>query len=116
MISGVWYFGYGGEAKDAAKKALLAGSFYSEPAGVAHFAETKDEPAVVMITGYGPSDTEYTEPGYDRRARRSSRVPGLTASVSPVLSVLTARSDRVCIGLRLGSQMIKCELEGSRSR
>lgn len=76
VISGVWYFGYGDEAKDAAKKALPGGSFYSEPAAVAHFAETMGEPAVVVITGYGPSDTEYTESERDPRARRSSKGSG----------------------------------------
>lgn len=73
VISGTWYFGYGREASDGAKRALPAGSFYSEPAGVAHFAETKEELAVVEITGYGPTDTEYTEEGNDPRPRGASR-------------------------------------------
>jgi quercetin dioxygenase-like cupin family protein len=61
VISGVWYFGYGRLADKTAEKALTVGSFYSEPAGVAHFAETGADPVVVYITGVGPSDTIYIE-------------------------------------------------------
>jgi quercetin dioxygenase-like cupin family protein len=57
VVAGTWYFGYGPVASAAAEKALPAGSFYTEPAGVAHFAETKAEPAQVYITGEGPTDT-----------------------------------------------------------
>jgi hypothetical protein len=32
---------------------MAAGSFYTEPGGVAHFALTKEEPVVVYITGFG---------------------------------------------------------------
>ncbi len=67
VVVGVWYFGYGGVAGAAAEKALPAGSFYTEPAGVAHFAETKEDPVLVYITGSGPTDTVYVkasdEPG-----------------------------------------------------
>ena len=48
------------EAADTAVKELPAGSFYLEPAGVAHFALTRSEPAVVYITGSGPTNTVYT--------------------------------------------------------
>jgi uncharacterized RmlC-like cupin family protein len=61
VISGVWYFAYGTNTDRAAEKQLPAGSFYTEPAGVAHFAETKTDPVVVYITGYGPSDTVYAK-------------------------------------------------------
>jgi uncharacterized RmlC-like cupin family protein len=61
VVAGVWYFGYGLLAKANAEKALPAGSFYTEPAGVAHFAETKVEPVTVYITGDGPTDTRYVQ-------------------------------------------------------
>jgi quercetin dioxygenase-like cupin family protein len=61
VISGVWYFGYGTVAGAAAEKALPMGSFYTEPSGVAHFAETKADPVVVYITGRGPTDTVYVK-------------------------------------------------------
>jgi quercetin dioxygenase-like cupin family protein len=61
VLSGHWYFGYGPVADAAAEKTLPPGSFYTEPGGVAHFAETKAEPVVVYVTGYGPSDTVYVK-------------------------------------------------------
>jgi len=61
VVAGVWYFGYGLVAKAEAESALPAGSFYTEPAGVAHFAETKAEPVTVYITGDGPTDTRYVQ-------------------------------------------------------
>ena len=69
VISGTWYFGYGESAGDSARKALPPGSFYSEPGGVAHFAETKDEAVVLYITGYGPTDTTYTNAADDPRRK-----------------------------------------------
>lgn len=57
MVSGVWYFGYGPVAGEAKEKALPAGSFYTEPGGVAPFAETRSDPVLVYITGVGPTDT-----------------------------------------------------------
>jgi quercetin dioxygenase-like cupin family protein len=61
VVSGVWYFGYGPVAGAAAEKALPPGSFYTEPGGVAHFAETKADPVVAYITGNGPTDTVYVK-------------------------------------------------------
>ena len=68
-MSGTWYFGYGVIASEDAAKALKPGSFYTEPAGVAHFALTKDEPVVVLITGYGPTDTNYVDSTKDPRSK-----------------------------------------------
>ncbi|CAN5743201.1 hypothetical protein BH11PSE1_BH11PSE1_04910 [soil metagenome] len=59
VISGAWYFGYGAKPADAAVKPLTAGGLYTEPGGAAHFAFTRAEPAVVRLTGIGPSDTTY---------------------------------------------------------
>jgi pimeloyl-ACP methyl ester carboxylesterase/quercetin dioxygenase-like cupin family protein len=61
VISGEWHFGYGDQASDAAAKTLGPGGFYTEPAGVNHFAFTGDQPAVVYITGFGPTDTQYVQ-------------------------------------------------------
>jgi quercetin dioxygenase-like cupin family protein len=60
VVSGTWYFGYGDKAGDLLVKELGPGSFYTEPASVAHFALTRDQPAVVYITGMGPTDTVYS--------------------------------------------------------
>jgi pimeloyl-ACP methyl ester carboxylesterase len=58
VVSGGWHFGYG-ETANVATTALGPGGFYTEPAGMAHFAFTGDQPTVVYITGQGPSDTTY---------------------------------------------------------
>jgi quercetin dioxygenase-like cupin family protein len=67
VMSGLWYFGYGRVANEAATKALPPGSFYTEPGGVAHFALTKAESVVVYITGIGPTDTVYLNAADDPR-------------------------------------------------
>jgi quercetin dioxygenase-like cupin family protein len=59
VISGTWYFGFGGESGNAGIKALTAGGMYTEPSGVPHFALTRGEPAVVRITGVGPSNSVF---------------------------------------------------------
>jgi quercetin dioxygenase-like cupin family protein len=61
VVAGAWYFGYGRKADEALVKALPPGSFYSEPAGVDHFAMTKGEGASVYIFGFGPTSTDYVE-------------------------------------------------------
>ena len=62
VISGTWHMGYGGTFETKALKDLPPGSFYTEPAGQAHFAQTGDEPVVIWVTGYGPSDTKFVTP------------------------------------------------------
>jgi pimeloyl-ACP methyl ester carboxylesterase len=59
VISGTWYFGFGTNPATARVKALTAGGLYTEPGKLAHFAFTRGEPAVVRITGTGPSDTAF---------------------------------------------------------
>jgi pimeloyl-ACP methyl ester carboxylesterase/uncharacterized RmlC-like cupin family protein len=67
VVSGKWQIGYGDKLEDAKLKMLPPGSFYTEPAGATHFAETADEAAIVQITGYGPSSTEYVDAAQDPR-------------------------------------------------
>jgi pimeloyl-ACP methyl ester carboxylesterase len=59
VVSGAWFFGYGTTADGAHAKELATGGFYTEPAAAPHFAFTRKAPAVVYITGYGPTDTTY---------------------------------------------------------
>jgi pimeloyl-ACP methyl ester carboxylesterase/uncharacterized RmlC-like cupin family protein len=66
VVSGTWYFGYGTHVDDARMKPLPAGSFYTEPAGQPHFAQTKDEDTVVYISGRGPTETRYVESGANK--------------------------------------------------
>ena len=63
VVSGTWYIGYGAKFDEEKLKALTAGSFYTEPPGVAHFAKTSSEPVVLQITGNGPTGTKYVEAG-----------------------------------------------------
>ncbi len=62
VVSGAWHFGYGEQADKNATQTLGPGGFYTEPAGQPHFAFTGDLPAVVYITGQGPTDTTYVNP------------------------------------------------------
>ncbi len=62
VMSGTWYFAYGANRGEARVTALTAGGLYTEPKNATHFAFTRDEPAVVRVTGIGPSDTEFTQP------------------------------------------------------
>ena len=64
VVSGVWRLGYGERFSADALKALPPGSFYTEPAGRAHFAQTQDSEVLLMITGVGPSGLHYTEPAH----------------------------------------------------
>ena len=59
VTSGTWHFGYGRAADDDVSKSLGPGSFYTEPANMAHFAHTDGDPVTVIITGDGPTDTRY---------------------------------------------------------
>jgi quercetin dioxygenase-like cupin family protein len=61
VVAGVWRFGYGRKADESLVKTLPPGGFYSEPAGVEHFAMTGPEGATVYISGYGPTSTDYVE-------------------------------------------------------
>jgi len=61
VVSGEWHFGYGSKFDEKQASVLAAGSFYTEPAGVPHFAFTGAEPAKVFISGTGPSDTKFVD-------------------------------------------------------
>ncbi len=70
VVLGEWHFGYGDHFDVKRLKTLPAGSVYSEPGGVEHFAQTTDTAAVVQISGYGPTDTKYFDPANDPAANR----------------------------------------------
>jgi uncharacterized RmlC-like cupin family protein len=75
VIEGSWHFGFGAKANDRASKALGPGSFYTEPAGVDHFARTGSTPVVLHITGMGPSDTRHVEVAKAHRDKTARRTP-----------------------------------------
>lgn len=65
VVSGEWHFGYRTHFSQNALKALSAGSVYSKPGGENHFAQTGNNPVIVQISGYGPTDTRYINPADD---------------------------------------------------
>jgi len=67
VLSGTWYFGYGERADASLLKLLPAGSHYTEPAGMNHFAETHDEPVIAECTAIGPTGTIFVNPADDPR-------------------------------------------------
>jgi quercetin dioxygenase-like cupin family protein len=69
IVSGTWYIGWGNKYDAGALTALPPGSFYTEPANVAHFVATRDEPAVVQISGTGPSAVKYVDPAHQPKAK-----------------------------------------------
>jgi len=66
ILSGTWYTGYGERFDESALKALPAGSFYTEPANVAHFVEVR-EPVVIQVSGTGPGGRKFVSPADDRK-------------------------------------------------
>lgn len=72
VTEGEWYFGIGPKAEPGALKQLVAGSFYTEPDGVAHFAETRMRGAVLFLTGVGPTDTVYVDRSQTPEAKPAS--------------------------------------------
>jgi hypothetical protein len=66
ILSGTWYTGYGTSFEATALKALPAGSFYTEPANVAHFVEVR-EPVIIQVSGIGPSGRAFVNPAPNTR-------------------------------------------------
>ncbi len=69
VLSGTWYFAYGDVRNEGELKALPAGSHYTEPAGMNHFAETRAEPVVAECTAMGPTGTTFVNPADDPRKK-----------------------------------------------
>jgi hypothetical protein len=61
ILSGTWLTGYGEKFDEAALKVLPAGSFYTEPAKLPHFVQTKG-PVLIQVTGTGPSSRVFVNP------------------------------------------------------
>jgi quercetin dioxygenase-like cupin family protein len=59
VLSGNWQMAYGTTFDAKALKSLPPGSVYTEPAGQPHFAQASDGPVVILVTGYGPSDSKF---------------------------------------------------------
>lgn len=64
ILSGTWYIGWGKKFDAGKLIALPAGSFYTEPAEIPHFVATKDEGAVIEISGTGPTKQIWVDPAH----------------------------------------------------
>ena len=62
VISGTLLVGFGEGFDESRMKAMPVGSFFTEPAGRAHFAWSRDGDVVVQVSGVGPSATAYLTP------------------------------------------------------
>lgn len=72
VVSGEWHFGYGSQFDAKSLKTLPPGSVYSEPGADNHFAQTANDPVVVEICGYGPTDTRYFEAKNDPKNQKKN--------------------------------------------
>jgi quercetin dioxygenase-like cupin family protein len=61
VIRGTWYVGVGEHFDSTKLKAYPSGSFVMIPAGVPHFAATKQGPVIVQLNGTGKWSTDYLE-------------------------------------------------------
>jgi quercetin dioxygenase-like cupin family protein len=68
VISGRFVVGGGEKVDRASLKALPAGSFFFQPAGMVHYAFAETE-AVVQVQGMGPFDVTYVDPKDDPRKK-----------------------------------------------
>ena len=70
VLSGTFYFAYGAAWDDTLLQALPAGSHYTEPAGMDHFAASRDEDVIAECTAVGPTGTTFVNPADDPRRRQ----------------------------------------------
>lgn len=66
VISGTTYLGMGPKFDDATAKAMTAGAYVVMPAGMQHFAGTK-EGCIVQVHAMGPFEIKYVNPADDPR-------------------------------------------------
>ena len=67
VLSGNWYFGYGETFDADGLQMLPPGSNYTEPAGQAHFAETRETAVIMECTAIGPTGTTFVNAQDDPR-------------------------------------------------
>jgi quercetin dioxygenase-like cupin family protein len=62
VLSGTWYAGTGEAFAPETAVPLKAGAYMLHPAGAVHWDGTRDDEAVIQITGYGPSGNVFVRP------------------------------------------------------
>jgi hypothetical protein len=70
VLSGTFYFAYGDSWDDTLLQALPAGSHYTEPAGMNHFAASRHEDVIAECTAVGPTGTTFVNPADDPRRQQ----------------------------------------------
>ena len=66
VVSGAVYMGMGDKLDRQAGKAVGPGGYFIAPAGVNHYAYTKD-PTTIILYGIGPVEFKYVNPADDPR-------------------------------------------------
>jgi uncharacterized RmlC-like cupin family protein len=61
VLSGTFYHGHGNKFDAGKLEKRSTRTFFTEPAGVAHFGATKDEGAILYFVGTGPSRNDPIE-------------------------------------------------------
>ena len=62
ILSGTLYYGLGEHWDESKLIALPAGTFFSEPPKLPHFAWAKDGDVILQVTGTGPTGTTQITP------------------------------------------------------
>jgi hypothetical protein len=57
VLSGTLYYAYGDRFDEAKLRALPAGSFFTEPKDISHYAVTKEE-VILQLNAIGPAGTK----------------------------------------------------------
>jgi quercetin dioxygenase-like cupin family protein len=62
VLSGTWHTGTGEAFEPGKAIPLKSGAYMLHPAGAVHWDGTREEGAIIQITGYGPSGTVFSKP------------------------------------------------------
>jgi quercetin dioxygenase-like cupin family protein len=62
VLSGTWYTGTGKAFEPEKSVPLKAGGYMMHPAGAVHWDGTREDEAVIQITGTGPVSTDLVDP------------------------------------------------------
>ena len=62
VLSGTWYTGTGKAFEPEKAVPLKAGGYMMHPAGAVHWDGTREDEAVIQITGMGPVSTDLVDP------------------------------------------------------
>jgi quercetin dioxygenase-like cupin family protein len=62
VLSGTWYTGTGETFDPEKSVGLKAGGYMMHPAGAVHWDGTRDDEAIIQITGMGPATTDLVKP------------------------------------------------------